>query len=66
VLEGEAKEVARYENGSSAIVTASLGKGKVVIFSPHPEGSITQGIKPKAATLRLLKNSIEFCKGKER
>jgi len=61
LIKGEAKEVARYENGSSAIVTASYGKGKVVIFSPHPEGSITQGIKPKPATLKLLKNSIEFC-----
>ncbi len=66
LIKGEVKEVARYKNGSSAIITASFGKGKVVIFSSHPEGSITQGIKPKPATLRLLKNSIELCKGEER
>ncbi|MCK4419127.1 hypothetical protein KAV79_04920 [Candidatus Aerophobetes bacterium] len=64
LIKGEAKEAARYENGNLAIVTASFGKGKVVIFSPHPEGSITQGIEPKPATFRLLKNSIDFCKGK--
>ncbi len=64
LIKGEVKEAATYENGSLAIVTASFGKGRVVLFSPHPEGSITQGIKPKAATLRLLKNSIEFCQGK--
>ncbi|MEA1964214.1 MAG: BPL-N domain-containing protein [Candidatus Aerophobetes bacterium] len=61
LIKGEAKEAARYKDGSLAIATASSGKGKVVIFSPHPEGSITQGIKPKPATLKLLKNSIEFC-----
>ena len=61
LLKGEAKEAARYENGSIAIATVSFGKGKVVIFSPHPEGSMTQGIKPTPVTLRLLQNSIEFC-----
>jgi len=64
LIKGETEEIARYENGSLAIVTASFGGGKVVIFSPHPEGSITQGIKPKPPTLRLLKNSIEFCREK--
>lgn len=65
LIKGEAQEVARYENGTVAIAAACFDTGKVAIFSPHPEGSITQGIRPTSATLELLKNSIEFCK-KER
>lgn len=61
LAEGKVKEVARYENKTLAVVTSFFGKGKVVIFSPHPEGSITQGVKPNPGTLGLLKNSIEFC-----
>ena len=54
--------IAKYKSGKFAIVTCSFGKGKVVCFSPHPEGSITQGIKPEPETLRLLNNSLEFCR----
>ena len=55
------EEVAAYESGKLAVVAASFGEGKVVCFSPHPEGSVTQGIKPESETLKLLKNALEFC-----
>lgn len=55
------EEVASYENGELAIVASQFGQGKVVLLSPHPEGSVTQGIEPTLETLRLLRNSIEFC-----
>ncbi len=58
----DVQEIARYENGSCAAVSGHFGKGKVVIFSPHPEASISQGVKPEPETLRLLKNSIDFCR----
>ncbi len=61
IANGKVKEVASYENGKSAIVVSSFGKGTIVIFSPHPEGCMTHGIKPTSETLELLKNSIEFC-----
>ncbi|MHC2994694.1 MAG: hypothetical protein IBV53_04230 [Candidatus Atribacteria bacterium] len=61
IIRGEAEEVAYYKNGTTAIATASYGIGKVIIFSPHPEGSITQGVKPTTETLQLFKNAIEFC-----
>lgn len=64
VIKGKAQKIATYRNGSGAITAASYGGGKVVIFSPHPEGSITQGIRPTPDTLELLKNSIGFCKKK--
>ena len=47
--EGVAK-IASYRNGRLAVAIGSFGEGKVVIFSPHPEGSITQGIKPSPGT----------------
>lgn len=53
-------EVARYKGGKSAVVAGNFGEGKVVIFSPHPEASITQGIEPSPETLKLLKNTINF------
>lgn len=46
----------------AAIVTARYGKGKVILFSPHPEGSSQGGIKPEEiGSLNLLKNAISFC-----
>jgi glutamine amidotransferase-like uncharacterized protein len=53
--------IATYKSGKLAIVASSFDKGKVICFSPHPEGSVTQGIKPKPETLKLLRNSLEFC-----
>ena len=53
--------VAYYQNGRLAIVSSFFGKGKVVIFSPHPEGCISQGIKPKPKALKLLQNCLKFC-----
>jgi len=61
IIQSEAEEVASYENGTTAIATAYYGKGKVIVFSPHPEGSITQGVMPTAEALQIFKNSIEFC-----
>lgn len=63
VAKGNVEGIAKYESGKFAIVASSFGKGKVICFSPHPEGSITQGIKPNSETLKLLKNSLEFCRG---
>lgn len=59
---GEGVEtLAVYEEGSAAIVWATYGQGKVVIFSPHPEGSIEGGVDPEeAGTLKLLENAIAF------
>ena len=61
VAKGNVEGIAKYKSGKFAIVASSFGKGKVICFSPHPEGSISQGIKPKPETLKLLKNSLEFC-----
>ena len=56
-----AETLAVYEEGGAAIVCATYGQGKVVIFSPHPEGSLEGGVDPeKAGTLRLLENAVEF------
>lgn len=53
--------LAIYEKGSAAIVCSTYGGGRVVIFSPHPEGSLEAGIDPgKLGTLRLLQNAISF------
>jgi glutamine amidotransferase-like uncharacterized protein len=59
---GEGVEtLAVYEEGSAAIVCATYGEGKVVIFSPHPEGSLEGGVDPeKAGMLKLLENAIVF------
>lgn len=53
--------IAVYENNMAAIVASSYDKGKVVIFSPHPEGSIEGKVDPeKLGTLKLLENTIYF------
>ena len=50
-----------YEQGGAAIVCATYGQGRVVIFSPHPEGSLEGGVDPeKVGTLKLLENAIAF------
>ena len=57
---GKGVEVlATYEEGSAAIVCSSYGRGRVVIFSPHPEGSLEGGVDPeRIGTLELLGNAI--------
>jgi len=59
---GQGVEVlAVYEGGSAAIVCSTYGRGRVVIFSPHPEGSLEGGVDPgRVGTLRLLENAIAF------
>lgn len=59
---GKGVEVlAVYEKGSAAIVCSTYGEGRVVIFSPHPEGSLKAGIDPgELGTLKLLGNAISF------
>jgi glutamine amidotransferase PdxT len=59
---GEGVEtLAVYGEGSAAIVCATYSQGRVVIFSPHPEGSLEGGVDPKeAGTLKLLENAIVF------
>lgn len=53
--------LAVYETGEGAILLSSFGKGKVILFSPHPEGSLHHKVSPiKIGTLNLLKNSIFF------
>jgi glutamine amidotransferase-like uncharacterized protein len=63
---GEGVEtLAIYEKGAAAIVCANYGQGKVVIFSPHPEGSLEGEVDPeKAETLKLLENAIAFASQK--
>jgi glutamine amidotransferase-like uncharacterized protein len=59
---GEGVEtLAVYEEGGAAIVCATYGHGRVIIFSPHPEGSLESGVDPEeAGTLKLLENAIAF------
>jgi glutamine amidotransferase-like uncharacterized protein len=59
---GEGVEtLAVYEEGGAAIVCATYGHGRVIIFSLHPEGSLEGGVDPeKAGTLKLLENAIGF------
>ena len=46
---------------SIAIICANYDQGRVVIFSPHPEGSLEGAVAPeKAGTLELLENAIVF------
>jgi len=62
----DVETLAVYEKGAAAIVCATYGQGRVVIFSPHPEGSLEGGVDPeKAGTLRLLENAIAFVSGLE-
>ena len=65
---GEGVEtLAVYEDGSAAIVCSTYGEGRVVIFSPHPEGSLEGGVNAEEyGTLRLLENGVAFASGEER
>jgi glutamine amidotransferase-like uncharacterized protein len=50
---------AQFDKSSAAIVQSKYGKGSVILFSPHPEGSIDGGIDPeKTGTIDLLMNAI--------
>ena len=50
---------ANFENSGAAIVQSKYGKGSVLLFSPHPEGSIEGGIDPeKIGTIELLMSAI--------
>ena len=62
---GEGVEtLAVYEDGSAAIVCSTYGEGRVVIFSPHPEGSLEGGVDAEeCGTLRLLENAVAFAAG---
>jgi len=64
IVPGKDVEVlARYkeEGDYAAIVASRYGQGKVVIFSPHPEGSKEGRIDPEeVGTILLLKNALEF------
>jgi len=58
--------LAVYEEESAAIVCATYGEGKVVIFSPHPEGSLQGEVDPEeAGTLKLLENAVTFASRSE-
>jgi len=51
--------IARYDEEYAAIVCSTYGDGRVVVFSPHPEGSLEGGVDPiKSGTAKLLKNAI--------
>ncbi|RLG03398.1 MAG: hypothetical protein DRN60_01520 [Thaumarchaeota archaeon] len=51
--------IARYDEEYAAIVCSTYGHGRVVIFSPHPEGSLERGVDPiKSGTAKLLKNAL--------
>lgn len=51
--------MAKYYENYAAIVCSTYGKGIVVIFSPHPEGSLEGGADPeKLRTMKLLENAI--------
>jgi len=53
--------VAEYEGGGGAVVRGIFGNGKVVLFSPHPEGSGEFGVDgEKLGSLVLLKNAIKW------
>jgi len=53
--------LAVYEEGPAAIVCSRYGQGRVIIFSPHPEGSLEGKVDPgKLGTLKLLENAVVF------
>lgn len=60
MLEAKGEEtIARFSNGSAAIVGSAFGKGYAVLFSPHPEGCASCREDPTArGALRLLRNAI--------
>lgn len=56
--------VAAYENGAGAIVRGSFGKGNVILFSAHPEGSREFGVDgEKLGSLVLLRNALSWVLG---
>jgi glutamine amidotransferase-like uncharacterized protein len=63
---GEGVEtLAVYRKESAAIVCATYSQGRVVIFSPHPEGSLEGKVDPEeAGTLKLVENAITFASQK--
>jgi len=53
--------VARYQDGAAAVVCGRHGKGNVVLFGPHPEGSLQAGVEPgKPGATVLLRNAVSF------
>jgi len=65
--EASTETIALYEGGGAAIVSSTYGRGTVVIFSPHPEGSIEAGVTPEdLGTLDLLRNAIAFTSREQR
>lgn len=64
---GENSELlAAYGDGTGAVVSGRFGRGRVVIFSPHPEGSLEAGIDPaETGTLALLRGAVAFASGRE-
>ncbi|MFP4027901.1 MAG: MBL fold metallo-hydrolase [Candidatus Brocadiia bacterium] len=57
----DVRMLARYEDGGGAIVCGNRGKGRIVIFSPHPEGSLEKKVNPaETGTLKLLENAVEY------
>ncbi|HDJ66535.1 MAG TPA: hypothetical protein ENF33_02315, partial [Nitrososphaeria archaeon] len=60
IIPGKGVEViARYDEEYAAIVCSTYGKGRVLIFSPHPEGNLKERADPiKLGTAKLLENAI--------
>lgn len=57
----EVEVLARYTNGAAAVVSSMYKDGRVVVFSPHPEGSIEGNVDPATKNgLKLLKNAVRF------
>jgi glutamine amidotransferase-like uncharacterized protein len=59
---GEGVEViAIYQDGSAAVVSSRYGGGRVILFSPHPEGSSEGGVDAEEIdSLRLLENALKM------
>ena len=63
---GQGVETLAVYEEAAAIVWATYGQGRVVIFSPHPEGSLEGEVDPaEAGTLWLLENAIAFASQSE-
>lgn len=57
----DVEKIAVYDKNSAAIVFGKKGKGKVILFSPHPEGNLNRKIDAeKLGTLKLLENAVLF------
>jgi len=65
IIPGKGVEViARYDEEYAAIVCSTYGKGRVLIFSPHPEGNLKERADPiKLGTAKLLENAITLMRG---